>query len=48
MTVDNETVIFVSGVLQGKYTIMRNGMPELTEKKLAIRRKTNRAIFQKT
>ena len=32
MTVDNETVIFVSGVLQGKYTIMRNGMPELTEK----------------
>ena len=34
MTVDNETVIFVSGVLQGKYT-------------MAIRRKTNRAIFQR-
>lgn len=32
MTIDNETVIFISGVLQGKYTIMRNGMPELTEK----------------
>ena len=30
--IDGENVIFISGVIQGKYTIKRNGMTELTEK----------------
>lgn len=30
--VDNDEALFISGVVQGKYTIKKNGMTELTEK----------------
>ncbi len=32
LTINNDNVLFISGVIQGKYTIQKNGMPELTEK----------------
>ena len=32
ITVDGCEALFISGVIQGKYTIQKNGMPELTEK----------------
>ncbi len=32
LTINNDNVLFISGVIQGKYTIQRNGMAELTEK----------------
>lgn len=32
MTVDNENILFISGVIQGKYTVSKNGITELTEK----------------
>lgn len=32
INVDGDDVLFVSGVIQGKYTIKKNGMTELTEK----------------
>jgi LysM repeat protein len=30
--VDDEDVLFISGMIQGKYTLSRNGMPTLTDK----------------
>lgn len=32
LTVDNENILFISGVIQGKYTVVKNGITELTEK----------------
>lgn len=32
LTINNDSVLFINGVIQGKYTIQRNGMTELTEK----------------
>lgn len=32
LTIDNENILFISGVIQGKYTVARNGITELTEK----------------
>lgn len=32
LTINNDNVLFISGVIQGKYTIQKNGMVELTEK----------------
>ncbi len=32
LTIDNENILFISGVIQGKYTITKNGITELTEK----------------
>lgn len=32
LTINNDNVLFINGVIQGKYTIQKNGMIELTEK----------------
>ena len=32
LTVDNENILFISGVIQGRYTVAANGITELTEK----------------
>lgn len=32
LTINNDNVLFINGVIQGKYTVQRNGMAELTEK----------------
>ncbi len=32
LTINNDSVLFINGVIQGKYTIQKNGMIELTEK----------------
>lgn len=32
LTINDDNVLFISGVIQGKYTVQRNGMVELTEK----------------
>ncbi len=32
LTIDNENILFISGVIQGKYTVVKNGITELTEK----------------
>lgn len=32
LTINDDSVLFINGVIQGKYTIQKNGMVELTEK----------------
>ncbi len=32
LTIDNENILFISGVIQGRYTVAKNGITELTEK----------------
>lgn len=32
LTINDDNVLFINGVIQGKYTIQKNGMTELTEK----------------
>jgi hypothetical protein len=43
--VDGERVLFISGVIQGKYTVRRNGFTELSEKSWQYAQKQLRLYF---